>query len=204
MRLTMARSISLLFHTLRLLLSLTVAVLSCATTAWSQPIEGPSVVTFGGQITDNHWEEILTPWDIDLLDSYFLGVGLGYEWPSSLPRTSIGLEAQLVAHFGRQDHLEFNLPFVIRYYPERPLVPALESLAFGIGLSTTTKEPQTELDRDLETSRTLMYWMLEIAFGLPQENTSFIVRLHHRSDAYGIFPTDSGSNALALGLRWRF
>lgn len=185
-------------------LPLTAAAMFCAAAALSQPSEGPSVVVFGGQMTDNHWEETFTPWKLDFLDSHFVGVGIGYEWPSRLRRTGIGLEAQLVGHFGRQDHLEFNLPFVIRYYPERPLLPWLESLAFGIGLSTTTKAPQTEIDRDGETSRTLVYWMGEFAFSLPREDTSLVFRLHHRSDAYGAFSTDSGSNALALGIRWQF
>ncbi|MBJ3762512.1 hypothetical protein ILP92_07120 [Maribius pontilimi] len=183
--------------------------LAAVTTFWAasasaQVVEGPSLVLFGGQMTDNHWEETLTPWDIDFLGSHFVGLGIGYEWPSRLPRTGIGIEAQMVAHFGRQDHLELNLPLVIRYYPDQPLLPGLESLAFGIGLSRTTKDPQTEIDRDGETSKTLVYWMGELAFNLPSDNTDLILRLHHRSDAYGLMDTDSGSNALALGVRRRF
>ncbi|NNF24860.1 MAG: hypothetical protein HKN63_08670 [Rhodobacteraceae bacterium] len=152
-------------------------------------------------MTDNHWEETLRPWELDFLPSHFVGVGIGYEWATRLPRTGIGLEAQLVAHFGRQDHLEFNLPLIVRYYPERPFLPGLDSLAFGMGLSTTTKDPQTEIDRDGETSRTLVYWMGEFAFRLPSDDMTLVFRLHHRSDAYGAFSTDSGSNALALGIR---
>ena len=189
---------------LKFCLPLSVAATTFASAVWSQAAEGPSVVVFGGQMTDNHWEETLIPWEIDLLDSYLLGVGVGYEWTLGLPRTSIGLEAQMVTHFGRQDHIEFNLPLVIRYYPERPVLPALDSMAFGIGLSTATKNPQTEVDRDVETTKTLVYWMGELAFRLPREDRELIFRIHHRSDAYGVFPKDSGSNALAVGIRWRF
>ncbi len=189
---------------LKFFLPLSVSAAISTSAAWSQPAEGPSVVLFGGQMTDNHWEETLAPWEIDLLGSYLIGVGVGYEWTMGLPRTSIGLEAQMVAHFGRQDHIEFNLPLVLRYYPERPLLPALNSLAFGIGLSTATKDPQTEVDRDVETTKTLVYWMGELAFRLPSEDRELIFRIHHRSDAYGVFPNDSGSNALAVGIRWRF
>lgn len=201
---TMPSLKSLVGCPLKVCLPLSAAATICASAAWAQPAEGPSVVVFGGQMTDNHWEETFVPSEIDFLDSYLLGVGVGYEWPSRLPRTSIGLEAQMVAHFGRQDHVEFNLPLVVRYHPERPPVPALESLAFGIGLSTATKDPQTEVDRDGKTTKTLVYWMGELAFRLPREDTALIFRLHHRSDAYGVFPNDSGSNAVTIGIRWRF
>lgn len=172
--------------------------------AAAQPREGPSVIVFGGQMTDNHWEETFLPWEIELLDSWFIGVGVGYEWPTRHPKIALGLEAQVVAHFGRQHHLEFNLPLIVRYYPERPLLSSLESVACGVGLSTTTRDPQTEIDRDGETSKTLVYWMGELVFRLPRRDTTLTFRLHHRSDAYGAFPTDSGSNALAFGVKQRF
>lgn len=163
-----------------------------------------SFIVFAGQMTDNHWEDALKPWKIDLLESWFVGVGLGYEWPTRVPRLGVGLEAQLVGHFGRQDHLEFNLPLVLRYRPARPAIPAFQSAAFGLGLSTTTQDPQTEIDRDGETSKTLVYWMGEAEFLLPRSGASLVLRLHHRSDAFGVFATDSGSNALAIGIRRRF
>ncbi|MEQ9038425.1 MAG: hypothetical protein RIE24_08740 [Silicimonas sp.] len=179
-------------------------LVSLACAAAAQPREGPSVTVFAGQMTDNHWEQTFRPWEIDLLDSWFVGVGAGYEWPTRHPRIALGLEGQAVAHFGRQDHLEFNLPVIFRYYPENPFPPALESVAFGLGLSTATQDPQTEIDRDGETSKTLVYWMGEFEFRLPRPDTTLSFRLHHRSDAYGVFATDSGSNALAFGFRHRF
>ena len=170
----------------------------------AQPHQGPNVVFFAGQMTDNHWEETFVPWEIDLLESWFLGVGVGYEWPTRRPALGVGIEAQVVRHFGRQDNLEFNLPVILRYHPRNPVLPGLDSVAFGIGLSTASKDPQTEIDRDGETSKTLVYWMGELEFRHPNDDTAFILRLHHRSDAYGLFSTDSGSNALVFGLKRRF
>lgn len=175
-----------------------------ATEASAQPHQGPSLAVFAGQMTDNHWEETFVPGSIDLLDSWFLGVGVGYEWPTRYPAVGIGIEAQIVRHFGRQDNLEVNFPVILRYHPRNPVLPALDSAAFGIGLSSASRDPQTEIDRDGETSRTLVYWMGELEFRHPDDGTTFILRLHHRSDAYGLFATDSGSNALVFGLKRRF
>jgi hypothetical protein len=51
----------------------------------------------------------------------------------------------------------------------------------------------------------MFYWMVgEIEFHLPAEATTLVLRLYHRSDGYGVFSADSGSNALLLGLRHIF
>lgn len=175
-----------------------------ATGIAAEPDTGPSAILFFGQMTDNVWEDSLQPWKTDFIDSWLLGIGVGHDWPTRWRKVTLGVEAQIVGHFGRQDHFEVNLPLLIRYHPDTPFPAALESLAFGIGLSTASKRPQTEIDRDGETSRTLIYWMGEAEFGLPLDNTTFVFRLHHRSDAYGVFDTDSGSNALAFGVKRRF
>ncbi|PWJ14395.1 hypothetical protein [Jannaschia seohaensis] len=46
--------------------------------------------------------------------------------------------------------------------------------------------------------------MDEIGFDLPGTETEGVLRLHHRSDGFGAFPTNAGSNALTVGLRRRF
>lgn len=172
--------------------------------AESQPQKGPTVTIFGGQMTDNQWEQTLDPSSVVFLDSHLIGLGIGYEWPTRVGRLGLGVEGQIVKHFGRQDNLEFNLPVVARYYPREPFVSVLDSFAFGIGISIAAKRPQTEIDRDGETSKALVYWMGELAFQSRRSDSTYVLRLHHRSDAYGLFETDSGSNALVFGYRRRF
>lgn len=172
--------------------------------AHAEPTQGPSVIVFGGQMTNNDWQETFQPSKLEFLDSHFVGVGLGYDWKIENTNWTIGLEGQIVGHFGQQDHLEFNLPIVARYHARDPLIRSFQSVAFGIGLSTTSENPKIEIARDGETTNTLVYWMIELEFDLPPPNTSLNFRLHHRSDAYGLFETDSGSNALAVGIRRRF
>jgi hypothetical protein len=179
-----------------------VALLHATGALAADPETGPYSIFFAGQMTGNTWEEVFSPRDVNFLDSWFLGAGLGYEWTTRFPRTTLGLEAQAARHFGRQDHFEFNMPVIVRYYPRRPIFSSLDSVSFGIGLSTASKDPQVEIDRDGETSKTLIYWMGELDFALSSAN--FSIRLHHRSDAYGLFATDSGSNAIAFGIKKKF
>ena len=49
----------------------------------------------------------------------------------------------------------------------------------------------------------LHYLLIEAAVGLPNSNWSLVARVHHRSRIFGLF-SHSGSNVLALGLRYRF
>ncbi len=161
-----------------------------------------NLTPFGGQMTDNVWEESIVPGKTELVDSHLIGLALGRDF-ASRGAVDFGWEGQIVAHFGAQDHWEFNLPVYSRYH-----FPAhwrgLKSATFGLGLSYATKIPQVEIDRDGESTRLLFYWMGEIEFRLPVETMTMVFRLHHRSDGYGVFETDSGSNALVLGLRRNF
>jgi hypothetical protein len=49
----------------------------------------------------------------------------------------------------------------------------------------------------------LHYLVMEAAVGLPNSNWSLVGRVHHRSGIFGLF-SHSGSNVLAIGVRYRF
>ncbi|MEW9920782.1 hypothetical protein AB2B41_14295 [Marimonas sp. MJW-29] len=159
---------------------------------------------FGAVLTKNTFEQAVDPFAVEFADSYLIGVGIGWERRIARSRFHFGAQFQAVAHAGRQDHFEFNLPLVLRYVPPDPWPRWLESASFGLGLSHATKVPQVEIDRTGESQRTFAYWLaeLEIDTGHP-ENTMF-VRLHHRSDAFGAFEAESGSTALSVGWRMPF
>ena len=82
--------------------------------------------------------------------------------------------------------------------------PALENVVFGLGFSIATQDTRTEIDRDGETSKTLVHSMGDFNSGCRALTGRFSFRLDHRSDAYGVFGADSGSNALAIGFKQRF
>lgn len=179
-------------------------VFGVASTAVSDPAGRFYVDGFLGVMTENRFHEVFDPSKLDLADSGLLGVGIGWERQIADSRFHLGFQFQAVAHAGRQDHLEFNLPVVIRYTPRRPVPRWLKSTSFGLGLSHATKVPQVEVDRTGESQRTFAYWLAEVEMKLPDPQRSMFVRLHHRSDAYGAFDANGGSTALSVGWRMGF
>jgi hypothetical protein len=162
-----------------------------------------NVMVFGGIQTANVWEEVVLFDDIRFLDAGLVGLAGGIDWPLGASRASLGLEAQIVRHFGDQDHWEANLPAVARYRFAAPRLP-VESVAFGLGLSYASKVPATEVAREGQSRRTLFYWTAEVAFRTPAEDVSVALRLHHRSSGFGIFGDSGSSNAIVLGVRRNF
>lgn len=159
---------------------------------------------FGGAMTEGRWYEALSPGKVAFAGSSLAGASLAWERQIDRSRFSYGIEAQLVVHSGRQDHLEFNLPLTLRYTPPRPWPRRFQSAAFGIGLSHATKVPQVEIDRKGISQRNFVYWMAEAEFALPRPEDSVYLRLHHRSDGYGVYDVSSGSTGVVLGWRRAF
>ncbi len=162
-----------------------------------------NLMLFGGIQTANVWEEVALLDDIEFLDSGLFGLAGAIEWPLGASRASLGLEAQIVKHFGEQDHWEVNLPAVARYRFAAPRLP-VDSVAFGLGLSHASAVPAIEIAREGQSRRTLFYWTAEIAFRTPAEDVSVALRLHHRSSGFGAFGDSGSSNAMVLGVRRHF
>ncbi|MEM9642135.1 MAG: hypothetical protein AAGA19_11605 [Pseudomonadota bacterium] len=167
--------------------------------------DGWSLTGFAGVMTDNVWEESIQPWETEFLDSYLIGLGLRRDWPvAGSNRYFIGIEGQTVAHFGDQTHLEFNAPVVLSYRPQGRWSGPVDVLSFGLGLSYASEIPQTEINRDGASQRLMIYWMAEVAVPGPIAQSEVLFRLHHRSDGFGLFEENSGSNALTIGIRRSF
>ncbi|WP_425093025.1 hypothetical protein [Tropicimonas sp. S265A] len=160
---------------------------------------------FAGQLTENvHHEVLLTPWDVEFLDSFLLGAAVGVERPSPWAQVDLGAELQLVKWTGNQHHWELNaIPIIGRYRFDGRAGP-LRSLAFGVGFSYASAIPTEEVIRDGESNRFLIYWKAEAEFGPPDAAVSPFIKLHHRSNAFGLIEEEAGSNTVAVGLRRRF
>lgn len=157
-----------------------------------------------GNMTNNRANDLLRPRAYDFSDNYFAGVLVAYDRQIGESQWSWGAELQLNLHFGEQEFVEFVLPATIRYRPEISFLPVLDSLGFGLGLSQTTRVPKLEVAVRGESAKTLVYWFAESAFSMAETEDELFLRVHHRSDAFGLLYPDSGSNAFAIGWRRPF
>lgn len=142
-------------------------------------------------------------YNFEYADSQFAGVVGGIDYPLGNPRWRLGAEVQINWHFGDNDHFELAIPATLRYAPDNPWW-RFDSFSGGFGLSFTSSTPQTEIERRGESQTTLFYYYLETAFNVNERGDDLFFRLHHRSDGYGVFDTDTSSNAWAIGLRRTF
>jgi hypothetical protein len=162
-----------------------------------------AVTLLGGQYSGSKLLEL--GGGADFKSSYTAGLSLAYQFVDWGPHVRWELEGQAIKHFGEQDVGEFVGSINARWitFPwDRHLDT---SLAVGGGLSVTTEVPVLEKrDPDNSHAGTLLHYLLvEAEVGLPDSRWSLVARVHHRSGIFGLF-SHSGSNVLALGVRYRF
>ncbi len=165
-----------------------------------------AVNLYGGELTANHWEEFFNPTrELDFQGTHLAAVTLARNIGSYRQKIAFEVEGQIVRHFDEQDHWEFNLLAAARW-EEFPWDRHVDtSVAFGLGPSWASEKPPTEIKNEGDTEQLLVYWMLEFAFSLPKRpHWAFITRIHHRSEAYGLVADRGGSNALAVGIKYRY
>jgi hypothetical protein len=164
-----------------------------------------AVSLYGGRMTHAEWEEVLGG-DVGFQDAYLAALAVEITLKKYFDEAlSVALEAQVAKYFGDQDPFEFNLPLLSLRWQRFPWQAYLATtLAFGIGPSYATEVPSVEADIDGESERWMVYWFGELTFGPPQGKWALLVRLHHRSEAFGLVAENGGSNTLAAGLRFCF
>ncbi|MGY6553886.1 MAG: hypothetical protein ACXIUM_05120 [Wenzhouxiangella sp.] len=165
------------------------------------------LAVYGGQAAEERMLDILTGFDTGFRDAYLVALAPGMI-VSEHRRWRQELEGQVVKHFGDQGHWEFNAAWLARWmrFPRDGVVDTRAAL--GLGLSWASEippiEPRAKEDEG-ESARFLGYVALELEFAPPGgSDWSGFARLHHRSDAFGLFHDQrGGSNFITLGLRRR-
>lgn len=165
-----------------------------------------AVTVYGGRMTDGDFGEALTG-QADFIDAYVLVGALSWTFARYYENAlSFELEGQVGKWFEDSDHWELNIPVAIRWskFPWNRHVAT--SLAYGLGPSFASEKPQAEIDEHDTTKKFLVYWYAELALGPPQSNWAGVLRIHHRSGAFGLVADrgEGGSNTLCLGLKYRF
>jgi hypothetical protein len=161
---------------------------------------------YSGRMTDGDFGDAISG-KSDFIDAYVVVGALSWTFARYFEDAlSFELEGQIGKWWGDQDNVEFNLPVAIRWskFPWNHYVST--SLAYGLGPSYATEKPDAEIDLHDTTKKFLVYWFGEIAFGPPQSKWAGILRIHHRSGAFGLIADhgEGGSNTLAAGLKYRF
>ena len=161
---------------------------------------------YGGRVGANHWTDFFDPGEqLDLKPSYFVAATIARCIGTYGDKASFEIEGQIVKHFNIQTHWELNALVAARWEAFWWDDVLDTSVAWGFGPSFATDEPEIELEYKGDTSRFLIYWMGELAVALPDyPRAALILRIHHRSNAFGLVADKGVSNSLALGLKWRF
>jgi hypothetical protein len=165
-----------------------------------------SVMIFQGWATVSDLGQILLL-DIKSEDSLFTGVAANRKMFSFWQFFTFELEGQILRHYKKQEHWEYNGLFLVRFHPFL-LDPTFDiEFAVGEGVSYATETPVIEAEQHPDaSSRFLNYLVFEVAFTHAQyREWSLVGRIHHRSGAFRLYNgTRGGSNFLALGLKYHF
>jgi hypothetical protein len=164
-----------------------------------------AVLLYAGKLTSDPWYESFGP-GTRFLDSNILVAALSHTLGRSRDRRySWEIEGQIAQHSGIQDHTEFNLLAGVRRH-RLPWTSTLNSsVGVGLGLSRASEIPRAEATLIKDASEKLLaYWHIDLTLGPPRGDWQAMLRLHHRSTAFGLFGDSGRSNALTLGVRHDF
>jgi hypothetical protein len=168
------------------------------------------VGVWGGWLSAEGFREWFIP-PIEMEDHYLAGLSVAREL--SRPWEGFALEAELFGahHWGpfRGDSQQYKevAGLGLLRWTEMPWDEALDtSMAFGLGLSAASEDPEHERRINGATDRTLCAMILEFTAALPgRPEWELAFRVHHRSGIWGLMnEVKGGSNYLALGLKRRF
>ena len=165
-----------------------------------------SVFVYGGQWSDTPIGSILL-FQTRFKDSYVWAAGISRKIIDITDDLLIEAELGTARHTGLQHHFELNASFNLRWhnFPWDNVVNT--SIAYGLGPSYAARRPPVEESSKQRPAHVLVFMPVEITFAPPKQYNlpwEFLVRVHHRSGAYGVVSHGKGSNFVSAGLRYRF
>ncbi len=165
-----------------------------------------SVFAYGAQWTDTRIAQIIEG-EIRRRSAYVWVAGVSREACRLSESLALELELNAGRHTGLQRHYEVNAAVSLRWerFPWGRYLNT--SFAYGLGPSYAERRPPIEQRSRRGPTRMLVFMPVELTFGPPPAQglpVELVLRLHHRSGAFGIVSDARGSNFLAGGLRYRW
>jgi hypothetical protein len=184
------------------------ALISASTAFAEEPTAARdfAVTIYGGRMTDSDFGKTLTG-QADFVDAYVVVGALAWTFARYYENAlSFEIEGQVGKWFGDQHNWEFNLPVAVRWSKFPWGNYAATSLAYGLGPSYASEEPEEEIKLNNSTQKFLVYWFGELTLGPPASSWAASLRIHHRSGAFGLVEEKGrgGSNTVAIGVKYRF
>ena len=193
--------------------AVTLLVIFVASAAPSMPAVAAaapqSFTLYTGRVSaEDTWHDILLkPYNRNYTEQYLIAAAYNRQYAEHFDgalRTEYEINAAY--HFGEQSYWELNVaPVELRWnrFPWSNLLNT--TVAFGLGLSYDFKYPEVEYRLENDTKQLLFFWQLELTAGPRDGPWSGVLRLHHRSPAWGAAGVaDGGSNAPSVGFRYAF
>jgi hypothetical protein len=161
-----------------------------------------SAFAYGGKWSDNRWNEIIRG-QTALRSSYVGVAGAALKLHDFCDHLGLEGEANIAGNSGQQNHFELNTAAILRWQAFPKSRSVATSFGYGLGLSYAFDRPPIEEQPHRRASRTLLFMPTELTVGPPESPWELMLRIHHRSGAFGVFKDAGGSNFISLGLRFR-
>ncbi len=165
-----------------------------------------NVFVFGGQMSSGYFGDALTFWSSGYETNYFVGAGYQrffYEYESF----ALGVEAGLGVRMGEASSAEAWVGLVGRLteFEFGPL-NVTPSITGGFSVVTDTIGVETKRTAASGDSATVLYYLApEIAVSHDDHpEWEAFGRIQHRSGGFGTIAHIDGSNAVTMGLRYKF
>jgi len=161
-----------------------------------------SLSFYAGRMTNEVWEDTLST-SVSYADSGIVVAAGAWTFKRYFKDAlSLELEVQVGKYFGDQDNWEFNAPILMLRWARFPWQRRLATtFAWGIGPSYATETPEVEVSVKGGSQQWMVYWVGELTLGPPKGKWALLLRLHHRSGAFGLVADEGGSNTLAAGIK---
>ncbi|MBN2042019.1 MAG: hypothetical protein JW864_18430 [Spirochaetes bacterium] len=185
------------------LISVIFLFFTASRTVQSEELQKNSISVYNGFLTPKDVSELLsTP--PAFRSEYFAGAGYLRELFSVSRTVSFHGEGQFVYHYGSQYYAEYVLAL---YIACRNVInnKYVITSSIGDGVSWSEKILHHEHRRNRKSTHYINYLGIEVSFGKIKCPVELVIRLHHRSSAYGlIMDGNTDSNFICTGLRYKF